>query len=1025
MRKMARSLALGIVGIAVLVPVPVWAQVAGATLSGNVTDSSGALVSQARVSVKNVATGIKTTVASDAMGFYSVPNLLPGTYEMSASAPGFSTEVRSGIKLTVGAQQTLNFTLRVGATTEKVEVTGGAPAIELTTSSVGAVVDSETVVELPLNGRDWTQLATLQPGVVAIRNQLATTGSSNRGIRGFGSELSAGGHRPYENSYRVNGVNTNDYSNGAPGSPIGVNLGVDAIAEFSVLVTNYSAEYGRTSGAVVNAITKSGSNAFHGVASWFLRDEDFDARRYFDYLPPPLRLPPFHRNQFGVAGGGPIKKDKTFVFFDYEGIRQAKGISVSDVVPSAAARSGNLCSVPNGKCSPSTITVNSLVTPFLGLWPLPNAGLPAGGNGDTGIFNGFGNLTYSENYETLRIDHKISEKDSLAASWFYDNGSLDQPDQLLDALHALAIARQMASFEETHLAGSNFFNTVRLGYNRSRGHVQQPVKALVPAAADPALSAIPGQLAPIMVVPGLNPSSNTGALGSPAESDIIMNTYQVYDDAFVTRGKHSIKLGFAFEHIQANDIAYGKRNGSFSFGSLTSFLLDQPSSVLLTNPHFSNYVNVRQTLYGGYLQDDWRAAKNLTLNLGLRYEPVTLPIEAHDRFQVITNLFSGGVTPVHNLWASNQTLRNFQPRVGFSWDPFHDGKTAVRSAFGIFDVLPLPWEYLATTASSLPFSETSGASNLPTGSFPTGAYELAIANPSPATALTSRFVEQNPRRNYAMNWNLSVQQEITQTLMAMVGYIGSHTVHQNFANDDVNMVLPQSTPSGYLWPVPIGSGKEFNPNVGPIKASFWDGTASYEALQATVKKSMKHGIQAQASYTWGKCLDAGTTGSQSDPFQNSLTFLNPFVPQSRRGPCDFQISQNFVVNYIWQLPNPKVGSEVSQLILGGWQVGGVFTASTGTPFTLVIAGDPLGQNNTGPLDYPDRVPGCNPVNQNFKSQGLAYLNPNCFTLPTAPASLAALCRPFTSVPNTCANLFGNSGRNQISGPGLVDFDFSV
>jgi hypothetical protein len=583
----------------------------------------------------------------------------------------------------------------------------------------------------------------------------------------------------------------------------------------------------------------------------------------------------------------------------------------------------------------------------------------------------------------------------------------------------------MLSIEENHIFSPTFSNTLRFGFNRSHGIIQEPISALVPAAGDPALGAVPGAFAPIMVVSGLSPSSNSGGLGASSEVQYVWNSFQGYDDAFVTKGTHNLRFGFAVEHQQANERSFGKRNGSFSFGSLTAFLLDEPTSFVYTNPAISATDENRQTLFGAYAQDDWRARRNLTLNFGLRYEPVTLPTENNSLFQVIPNLFSGGVAPTHNLWPSNQTLRNFEPRVGFSWDPFGGGKTAVRGGFGIFAVLPIPWVYTNETASALPFSETSGAGHLPPGSFPSEAITLALANPEPATVLTSRYVQPNPPASYSMNWNFNIQHEITPTLMVMVGYLGSHTVHQPFQDDDLNIVIPAVTSAGYLWPIPKGSGTEFNTSVGPIKATLWDGYSKYEGLQATLNKKMSHGIQAQGSYTWGKCLDNGTTGPVTDPFLNSIATLSPFVPGSRRGVCDFQISQNFVLNYIWQLPDPKISSAVAEHILGGWQLGGIFTASTGTPFSVFIGGDPVGMNNTGAYDFPDRLPGCNPVNGNYKSQGLAYINLNCFALPTAPAAFASMCQPFPTAPNTCENLFGNAGRNSITGPGLLDFDLSL
>src|SRR6202521_3754370 len=288
------------------------AQVAGATLSGTVMDQSGGLVPQAVISIKNIATDITRTSTTSAAGFYSAPNLLPGTYEIRASAQGFSTEVQSGVTLSVGEQQVLNFTLQVGQMTQTVEVTTEAPNVQLASSSISAVVNSTTVQELPLNGRSWTDLANLQPGVAAIETQASFASGADRGTRGFGAQISISGARPQQNNYRLDGISVNDYSNGAPGSVLGGNLGVDAIQEFSVLTSNYSAEYGKTSGGVVNAITRSGTNQFHGSVYEFLRNSALDARNFFE--DPAAPKASFKRNQFGGAIGGPIIKNRTFFF---------------------------------------------------------------------------------------------------------------------------------------------------------------------------------------------------------------------------------------------------------------------------------------------------------------------------------------------------------------------------------------------------------------------------------------------------------------------------------------------------------------------------------------------------------------------------------------------------------------------------------------------------------------------------------------------------------------------------------------
>jgi carboxypeptidase family protein/TonB-dependent receptor-like protein len=1014
--------------LTVLLSNPLYAQVAGATLGGTVTDASGAAVPNANVSIKNTATGVARDISADSSGYYSAPNLLPGTYDITVAASGFSSYMQRGVMLTVGASRALNISLQVGQMSQKVEVTASAPTVELASSTISGEVNSTTERELPLNGRDWTQLATLQPGVAGVRVE---NGPSNRGNRGYGTLLTISGHQPYENNYRINGISINDYSNGSPGSSVGVNLGVDAVQEFSVLTGNYGAEYGRASGGVINGITKSGTNQFHGDVYYFVRDKTLDARNFFD-----TTIPPFHRDQFGASGGGPIRSNKTFIFGDYESIRQRKSDTFSNQVPSAAARAGKLCSIPDGTCTPSTITVDPKVARYLVFYPLPNRGLT--GNGDTGLFNTTGVERLTENYVTLRGDHHFSEKDSFAASWFYDKAPLTMPDSLVYTLTQNFTLRQLYSLEETHVFSPTLVNTARFGFSRVRATVTQPVSALNPLAQDPSFGILPGRFAPAISVTGLV-SPEVGALGAVSADLLAWNSFQFYDDAFLTHGTHSLKFGFAVERMQNYEFSGGvPPNGQFSFGSLQNFLLNKPDTINLDDPTTTRPVYVRQTLFGAYVQDDWHARSNLTLNFGVRYEPVTLPTEAHNTFAVLTTLSSPVETPVNTFWATNQTLRNFEPRVGFAWDPFRNGKTAVRGGFGIYDALPLSWEFTHGSTGVLPYQLEKDATNLPQGSFPTGA--VALAN-LPSSQPGVRLIEQHPHRNYAMNWNLNMQREIAPSLTAVIAYVGSRSIHSPFSTDDSNMVLPTLTSAGYLWPcdqsVPgfpvtpcTGVGKRLNPNVGRIRATWWDNSSSYHGLQSGLAKTMSHGFQVQGSYTWSKCLDMGSGGLLGDPYANSLSTLMFFNRSGRRGVCDFNIAQNFVLNYLWQLPTPNFGGEAAQHILRGWEFGGIVVASTGSPFTAVVGGDPLGQNSTDPKDFVSRVPGTGCGNRVNSGSVTNYIKLQCFGPPVVPASFAGVCQPAfngsgATIPNTCMNLFGNNGRNTLVGPGLVNVDFSL
>jgi hypothetical protein len=577
---------------------PVSAQVTGATLSGTVTDQSGGVVPKAGISIKNVATGVTRAAATDPAGFYSAPNLLPGNYDITTGAPGFSSEVRTGITLTVGAQQVLNFTLQVGQVTQTVEVAAQAPTVQLASSAISAVVNSTTVRELPLNGRSWTDLATLQPGVNAIQTQPSFAVGGNRGNRGFGAQITVAGARPQQNNYRLDGISINDPTNGAPGSVLGGDLGVDAIEEFSVLTSNYSAEYGRTAGGVVNAITRSGTNQFHGGVYEFLRNSALDARNFFD----PGTIPPFKRNQFGASAGVPLRKDRTFIFGDYEGIRQSKGITALDTVPSPAAEgigfggvpgvTGTLCSTPDTTpaCSPTPITLDpaGLVQKYLPFWPSPNGGIKPGTNGDIGIFTFPSQQVVNENFVTARVDDKISEKDGLAATYLGDITPYSSPDGLNAVLLNSRTNRQIATLEETHIFSPTLVNSARIGYSREVVLNNSSVSAIRPVAKDPTLAAIPGQDASQVSVPGL--TMFTGGVGGNSHIQYAWNSFQEYDDAFWTHGTHSLKLGGVVERMQANEKSFSDPSGIFSFATLSDFLTNQPKRFI---GEFGSPLNVR------------------------------------------------------------------------------------------------------------------------------------------------------------------------------------------------------------------------------------------------------------------------------------------------------------------------------------------------------------------------------------------------------------------------------------------------
>jgi hypothetical protein len=1007
-----------------------------AQVSGVITDSTGAVVPKAGVTALNKDNGVNRATESNNVGYYTIPLLQPGNYMITVKAIGFTTQVRTGITLDVGDQQVLDFKMQVGQVTQTVVVTGEAPTVQLTSSTLSAVVNATTVRELPLNGRSWTDLAALQPGVSAIQTQFSFTSGSGRGNRGFGDQVSVSGARPQQNNYRLDGVSLNDYANGAPGSVLGGNLGVDAIQEFSVLTSNYSAEYGKTSGGVINAITRSGTNQFHGSAYEFLRNSSLDARNFFDGP----KIPPFKRNQFGASAGGPIRKDRTFVFGDFEGVRQSLGITNVDTVPSPAARAGTFgydpTVAPPTQCTVTvpgtcTLTVDPSVQKYLPFWPLPNGGPQPGTFGNIGIFNFAGQQVINENFFTIRVDHKISEKESLFATYLYDAAPFSAPDNLNDVILGSNTNRQIVVLEENHTFSSTLINSVRFGFNRESVANNQGLKAVNPAAADPSLSAVPGALAAGINVSGISPF--LGGLGGSSPWRYAWNSFQAYDDAFLTKGLHALKFGIAFERMQMNMIAFSDQTGSFHFGSLQDFLTNKPQRFIAAFPGLLSPRGLRQSLFGAYVQDDWRWRPNLTVNLGLRYEMTTVPTEVQNKLSTLINI-TDAQPHLGSPFFLNPTLRNFEPRVGFAWDPFSNGKTSVRGGWGMFDVLPLPYEVALLTNRSAPFSLTGTASNLPAGTFFAGAFPLLGKS-----SVAETYIEHSPHRNYVMQWNMNVQRELLPSLTAMIGYVGSHGVHQPFRVDDSNLVIPTLTSAGYLWPSPVASGTNLNPNFGQMRSLMWAGSSVYHALQLALVRRMSHGLQLQGSYTWGKSIDTSSAAIAGDQFGNSISSLDWFDLKLSRAPSDFNVGRTLVIEGTWDLPAFKSVSGLAGRIVNGWELGGVYKVSDGVPFTATFGtdGDPLGTNSSDPFDFPNRLtgPGCkslvNPGNPNN------YIKTQCFAIPSAPnmAFWTANCdpTPFTDANGNkvavpfpqCFNLRGNAGRNILTGPGTMNLDFSV
>ena len=1041
------------------------AQVAGATISGTVSDSTNRVIPDVQIVIKNLATGVTRSTTTNTDGLYTAPNLVPATYEVTFVSKGFKTEARTGIVLTVGATAVLDMTMAVGSATETVQVASEVPAIQLGTSDISAVVNATTVRELPLNGRSWTDLAQLQPGVDAIHTQLDFSAGTDRGNRGFGQQLTISGARPQQNNYRLDGVSLNDYANGAPGSVLGGNLGVDAIQEFSVLTSNYSAEYGKTSGGVVNAITRSGTNNIHGSVYEFLRNSKLDAKNYFD--DPNSPIPPFKRNQFGATLGGPIQKDHTFFFGDYEAIRQDKGITTVTTVPSNTARAGKLFSIYNASNNPPCpvgiptpdhacqLTVDPAAQAYFTFYHPPNQGLLADSGGDLGIFTFAGQQVVNENFFTSRLDHTFSQKDSLFGTYMFDRTSYASPDGLNNVEFNTLTARQFLALEETHLFSSGFVNTIRIGGNHEGVDNNKSFKAINPDASRTDLgvggTGFAGRDASQVFIGG-GVTGFTGGVGGSPTYLYHWNSIQAYDDAFLTHGTHSIRFGGAVERELLNVVADTDPNGIWNFDNLQGFLQNQPTKFQGGIASTLSPRNLRQTIIGAYLQDDWRARPNLTLNLGLRYEMSTVIKETSGKLQNLPNMSSATLL-VGNPFFANPTLKDFEPRLGFAWDPLHNGKTAVRGGIGLFDVQPLPYQFPLMVTQAVPFFSYTVDKNPAAGSF----FDFGGQNISfPSNRLRVSFIP-HPKRTYVGQWNLNIQQQLTPTLTGMVAYVGSRGVHQPFRIDDANMVVPTKTSAGYVFPFNSSDGSPVDPintHYASVRTMLYDGQSYYNALETQLAKRMSHGFQVQGIFTWAKSIDTSSASVAGDGFGNSISSLEWFNMRLDRGPSDFNVGRTLVVNGVWDVPSPKSMTGPADWALGGWEFGIIFTASDGVPFTPTwgTGSDPSNTNSGDDWAFPNRLTGSGCGTLTNPGNRVNYVKTQCFQVPTAPTlafwnancdptppSLGFAFNPLNPAnpsnasqqaapwlpPLACFNLRGNAGRNSLVAPGVASLDFSV
>jgi TonB dependent receptor len=737
---------------------------------------------------------------------------------------------------------------------------------------------------------------------------------------------------------------------------------------------------------------------WHGDLYEFLRNDKLDARNFFDGQKPPLR-----RNQFGADLGGPIQKEKTFFFVNYEGLREAEENTSIAVVPSAAARAGDLA---EGK-----VAVSPAIPPYLALWPLPNAPLP--GNGDTGEYIFTAASPATEDTGLARADHYFSANDSLAISWSTDESHNKTPDALNSIFVLNDLWRNTFSLNSIHSFNPRLVNALRLGVNRVAAHALDSAPGDNPAASDPSLGILPGRDAPALTVPGL--TAFAGGVGGLAASNFGFTNLQVYDDVSLQKGSHIIKFGFDFIRYWYNAQVAADPNGAYTFASLSDFLTNGKVTNFFADVNYQNGQAApsgigfparmfRQNVAGAYLQDTWHWSAALSLNLGVRYEMASVPNEVNGLVSNLRDIYSTQLNVGQALF-KNPTHYNFEPRVGLDWAPSRDKKFSIRAAFGVFDVLPLIYEMAMLEAYSGPFSSLVTLTNPPSGSFPSGGYQAILASNETSLPVREPSIEYDPPRNYVMQWNTSVERTLAPNLVLSVAYAGSRGVHMFSMANDVDIVLPTLTPAGYLFPTPIGSGTRLNPNVGSIRQLTWGDGSNYNSLQTGLRQQFRHGLELQGSFTWQKSIDGYSSAVFPTQFQNSVStlFINRHL---NRGVSDFNVGRVAVISGIWQLPKTN-SSSLLKALANGWQVGGIFTASDGIPFTPLISGDAVGENSSGSYDVPNRVAGPACTHLTNPGNPSQYINLACYSFP---------------VP---ANLLGNAGRNSLVGPGLVALDCLV
>ncbi|MGH9435015.1 MAG: carboxypeptidase regulatory-like domain-containing protein [Terriglobia bacterium] len=995
----ALLLTLGAAACVLSLNSPVAAQTS-ASISGVVTDAAGAAIRGVRVKALNIDSSVAREAVTGPQGFYSVPLLPVGQYRVTFEAAGFRSEIRRGITLAAGQQAGLNATLKLGEMKQQITVTGAAPLVSPTTQQTAGLVGGAQIKNLPLNGRSYDELLTLNPGIVNYTSEkTGGVGVSNSAVANM---FSVYGRRPQENLFLLDGV---EYTGAAeinmtPGGTSGEILGVDAVREFNVLKGTYGAEYGKRPGAQVIIVTQSGSNQVHGTAYEFLRNSALDARNFFDQGD----IPPFERNQFGSSLGGPIEKNRTFLFSNYEGFRQRLGLSDVTLVPDAGARQG-LLPGPNGALV--NVGLAPGMPPLFALWPAQN-GPELGG----GIAEAFSHpvQTIREDFGATRLDHIFSQKDSLTGVYTVDDSADTTPTSNPRSLDVESLREQVLSIEETHIFSPQWLNSGHFGFSRASYFYTGLPTANVPGfVADDPVGAvvIGGSTTP-------NSPSQITLAGSNIGSHLFTtrNLFTYADTVYNTRGIHQLSGGVWLQRIQANDTLALGQYGQANFASLAAFLqgnIAAFSAVAEPTP-----LGWRSLEGAWFVQDSARLKPNLTLTLGFRDEFTNGWNESSGRgANYVFN--SNGVIETapligHSIFTANRATFLPEPRVALAWSPFKNSKTVVRAAFGIYASLQDALSYRLD--QNAPFNTTLTLKSIPLAALP-----VTPRRALPAGALVSPAgVQPNLQTPMVESYLFTLDQELSPNTLLSVGYAGSHAYHE-IVSIDANEPTPIVC-AAVLCPAGLTPGATYIPKGAPLAnpdlANTWtwfsEGDSSYNAMQVDLRHRFSHGLAFRGAYTWSKSLDNGDTLNGSAAANAPTTVMDPFNLRADWGLSTFDVRNAAVINASYDLPFGGGKTFLRGLtgwqgkLASGWTLNAITEFQSGFPFTPELSFNP---SNNGDTRNPDR-PSWNPAFRGAIIPGSPspYFNPLAFIVPVN-------------------GTYGNVGRDALIGPGMKTVDFSL